>query len=217
MQRPKKTTAIRPVIIIPATFQPLNFAFWVIYNFFALVGIFVSVLVIIFYVQGWRSIAPVDTQFIHLLGNFLEQTLEHDVATALVFKVPVHKTVSLPAAVESMKQTATQLDNIKFLNNYSLSQDTAAAPDKKARHVEIIEFTIPNELEALLDYNADIAAHLPLHIAAYEDAQGQNWLAMTDWSFLVYGAHNLPPEVKTRALGIQDNLLKIIGAAAAGS
>lgn len=216
MKRPKKTIAVRPVIIIPATFHPLSFIFRVLYNFFALLGIFVSLLVITFYIQGWRSIAPVDTQFIYLLGNFLEQTLEHDVATALVFKVPVNKTVSLPAAVESMKQTATQLNNIKFLNSYPLLSAETSNKDKKIRHVEIIEFAIPNELEALLNYNADIAAHLPLHIVAYEDTQGQNWLAMVNWSFLIYGAHNLPADTKVRALEIQDNLLKVIGAAAAG-
>ncbi|MEZ5671539.1 MAG: hypothetical protein R3E08_03825 [Thiotrichaceae bacterium] len=128
----------------------------------------------------------------------------------------MNKTVSLPAAVESMKQTATQLNNIKFLKSYPLLQGEASGTDKKVRHVEMIEFAIPNELEALLNYNADMAAHLPLHIAAYEDTQGQNWLAMVNWSFLIHGAHNLPADTKIRALEIQDNLLKIIGAAAAG-
>jgi uncharacterized protein (DUF302 family) len=214
MKLPK--TTVRPIIIIPATFHPLNFIFRMIYNFFALIGISFAILVIVLYVQGWRSIAPVDTQFIQLLGNFLERTLENDVATALVFKIPVNKNISLPSAVESLKQMATQLD-IKFLSNYQLHKDFAVVPDKKVRYVEILAFTLPNELELLFDYNADIAAHLPLHIAAYEDAQGENWLAIINWDFLIHGAHNLPTEMKIRALRIQDNLLKIIGAAATGS
>jgi len=209
-------TTVRPIIVVPAAFHPVNFAFRMIYHFFALIGISFSILIMVLYIQGWRSIAPVDTQFIQLLGKFLERTLENDVATALVFKIPVNKNVTLSDAIESIKQTATQLD-VKFVNHYQLHKDFPTEPDKKIRYVEILEFTLPKEIELLFKYNPDIAAHLPLHIAAYEDTQGQNWLAVVNWDFLIYGSHNLPPEMKIRALKIQDNLLKIMGTAATGS
>lgn len=207
----RKPMTVRPVIVVPSGFHPLNFTLRMMYHSFALLGVVSCMILLLLYFQGWHSIAPVDSQFVNVLSTFLQQTLRQDTSSALIVKVPLSPHVKLPRAVESLKQTAGKFD-LKFLNSYLLHKELIA--NNQVNYAEILAFAAPQEFELLFLHNPDITAFLPIHIAVYEDAQGQAWLAVLNWHFLIYGAHHLSPASRARALGMQDNLLKILGTAA---
>lgn len=209
----RKSTVARPIIIVPSGFHPLNFALRMMYHGFALLGVVSSLILLGLYLQGWHSVAPLDSQFVNVLSHFLQHTLQQDTSSALIVKVPLPPLVKLPAAVESLKQTAGKF-NFKFLNSYSLHKEVAAT--SQVRYAEILAIAAPQEFELLFLHNPDIAAFLPIHIAAYEDSQGQAWLAVLNWHFMIYGAHHLATATRAQALEMQDNLLKMLGTAAAG-
>lgn len=207
-----KTTAVRPVIVVPSGFHPLNFILRTMYHGFALFGMLSSLILLMLYLQGWHSIAPLDSQFVNVLSHFLQQTLRQDTSSALIVKIPLPSSVKLPVVIESLKQTADKFD-LKFLNSYALHKDTI---DNQIHYAEVLAFASPKEFELLFLHNPDITAFLPIHIAVYEDTQGQAWLAVLNWHFMIYGSHNISSASKAQALGMQDNLLKILGTAATG-
>jgi hypothetical protein len=209
----RKSTVARPIIIVPSGFHPLNFALRMMYHGFALLGVVSSLILLGLYLQGWHSVAPLDSQFVNILSHFLQHTLQQDTSSALIVKVPVPPQVKLSTAVDSLKQTAGKF-NLKFLNSYALHKEfTSTHP---VHYAEVLAFAAPAEFEILFLHNPDITAFLPIHIAAYEDSQGKAWLAVLNWHFMIYGAHHLVPTRKAQVLGMQDNLLKILGTAATG-
>lgn len=209
----RKPTAVRPVIVVPSGFHPLSFVLRMLYHGFALLGMASSLILLILYLQGWHSVAPLDSQFINVLSNFLQHSLRQDTSSALIVKVPLPPQVKLQTAVESLKQMAERF-NFKFLNSYALHKDVATP--SQIRYAEILTVAAPQEFELLFLHNPDITAFLPIQIAAYEDAQGKAWLAVLNWHFMIYGAHHLATTTKAQALEMQDNLLKMLGTAAAG-
>lgn len=186
-------------------------------RFFALAGMLAFLFIGFVYYHGYTATKAFDPQFPHFLGRFLQNSMTNDVITALVVKYPLAEGVKPKQAIKSMKAVAKRL-NVKFIDNYPLYKAIRkATKNKEAAYVEIFHFCDAKTAAALLNYNPDYSIHMPCKVALYEDMDGQAWLATLDLNLLIYGTKNLDKETKIKALKIQDNLLKIMGAGASGA
>jgi len=69
---------------------------------------------------------------------------------------------------------------------------------------------------AMLQYNNAYSAFMPCVISIVEHEDGKVWLYAMNMDFLIHGAKELPPELKTKALRVRRIIREIMEGAAAG-
>lgn len=171
--------------------------------------------ILFLYFQGQQLAHSFNEEFLGFFGKFVEQVLTKDVASAMVIKTQLEKGVTIPQAIEAMKNHAEQWD-IKLISSYPLHQKITALTGKPSLFVEIFEFCDVAVAASLLEHNPDFAAYLPCRIAVYEDKNGQIWFATLNMELLLHGTQGINPTTKVQALKNQEILLKIMGAGAHG-
>lgn len=130
-----------------------------------------------------------------------------------VVKMPLAKDVSGDDAVEAMKIRANKL-NMKLVAELPLSKQLEAMGEKSGR-MEIFQFCDPVTAKRMVEHMLEFAAYLPCRIALVEDTKGQTWLVMLNLEPLIAGGA-LPPPLKAEAQKVNDTLLEIMRAGAAG-
>lgn len=160
--------------------------------------------------SGWDPKAP------QVIGDFTRRSLVQGVASANIVKLALAKGVSRDDAIESMKLRANQR-NIALVQRLALHKEVKNKTGKDYPYTEIFLFCDPLTASALLDYNRDYAAYMPCSITLFADAEGKYWLVTMNLDMLIYGGHELEPELKQRVLAVKEGLLDIMAAGATGS
>ncbi len=185
-------------------------------NFLAILGLLLVGGLSFLYSQGQQVASSFNDEFIGFFGNFVEQVLKKDVASAMVIKIPLEKGVTIKQAIRAMEKYANRL-KFKLITRYPLSKEIKAVKLESLPFIEVFELFDVNSVASLLAHNPDFAAYLPCKIALYEDNNGQIWFATLNIELLFHGTQDMDDNVKVQALKIQESLLKIMGAGAHGT
>ena len=196
-------------------FMALHLIWQKIRNLFALLGLTSTLILLFFYYQGLQAVTPFSPKFLSLSAEFARQTLQHDVATALVVKMPIHKSVSVKQAIRAMKGRAKAL-KLRYLNSYALHEAIEKKTGQDFPHMQVFEFCNPMLAKDILLYNRDYLIHMPCRIALYQDSLGKFWLSTMNLGLLIHGAKQMPKDLHLKALSAQDTLLDIMAAGASG-
>jgi uncharacterized protein (DUF302 family) len=188
----------------------------ILVNVFALIGLLATVGAAALYVQGWRAAQDMDPRASQVFGDFLQRTLQQDVASASVIKLPLEEEVSREDAIESMKLRANAR-NIKLVGRLPYHEEMRARTGEEYPYLEIFQFCDAGTAAALLDYNRDFVAYMPCTIALYEDAAGQGWLVTMNLDLLIHGGREMEPGLKEQVLRVEEGLLDIMAAGATGA
>lgn len=182
-------------------------------NGLAIIGLLCIFLIFVLYQKSQESLQSFDAAFPQLLSEFLYQTLDQDITHALTIKIAVQSDVSLSQAIDAMRSQAKTL-NFHLIHKHDFSP--LFSQDDPIVTLTVLEFYQRELVTLLMHYTPNIAIHLPCRIILYTDVQGQKWLATLDYNLLIHGVKGIPITVKNRALQIQDNLFKVMGAGATG-
>jgi len=68
----------------------------------------------------------------------------------------------------------------------------------------------------MLEHNNAYSAFMPCVISVVEDKQGKLWLYAMNMDFLIHGAKELPPKLKSKALRVRRAMREIMEGAAVG-
>jgi len=185
-------------------------------NFLAILGLLFLGGLFFLYSQGQQVASSFNDEFIGFFGNFVEQVLKKDVASAMIIKTPLEKGITVKQAIQAMEKYANRL-NLKLITRYPLSKELKNVRSEPRPFVEIFELLDIHSIASILEHNPDFAAYLPCRIALYKDNNNQVWLATLNIELLFHGSQDIDNNVKVQALKIQENLLKIIGAGAHGT
>ena len=186
-----------------------------IWHILALVGLFFSISIVYVYQQGQQALQHFEPGFLSMAGKFVEHAIRTDVASALVIKIPVESSVSYEDAVESMKSRAEAL-NIPLIAHYKMHEAVEKKTGESVRITEILEFCNVETAYRILEHNMDYLAHMPCRVALHEDLTGKLWMLTMNLNLLIHGSKGMNPEMKIKALSIQDALLEIMAAGASG-
>jgi len=168
------------------------------------------------YFHGEQMARSFDDEFVGFFGKFVEQVLrKKNVASAMIIKTQLESQVTVEQAINAMLKNAEQ-QHLKLIANYSLHQEIKEVTGQPFRLIEIFHFCQASTAPILLNFNADLAAHLPYRIALYQDSRGKFWLATLNLGLLIHGTDDVDPYVKKRVSQIQDSLLKVMSAGAHG-
>jgi uncharacterized protein (DUF302 family) len=168
------------------------------------------------YFHGEQMARSFDDEFVGFFGKFVEQVLlKKNVASAMIIKTQLQSQVTVEQAINAMLNNAEQQD-LKLIANYSLHQEIKEVTGKPFRLIEVFHFCQAATAPVLLNFNPDLAAHLPYRIVLYQDTNGQFWLATLNLGLLIHGTHDVDPYVKKRVSQVQDSLLKVMSAGAHG-
>jgi len=191
----------------------LNILFRWLRNSLALLGLFLVIVIAFLYFEGRQATIAFSPEFLEKFGEFAEETLDSEVATAVTIKMPLKTGVSAEQAIESLKNYAEKM-KIELIDSHTL-QKTGKAK-KFQKKTTIFELHDSELTTQLLNHNPDFSAFLPFRIALHESGK-QAWLLTVDLELLIHGARNLDEDVRTYALTTQDELLKIMLAGANGA
>ncbi|EDN68658.1 conserved hypothetical protein [Beggiatoa sp. PS] len=193
-----------------------GFLFKLITNILAILGLLLVSGLLVLYFQGQEIASSFDDEFIGFFGKFVGKvTLNKDVASAMLIKNQLESNVTIEQAIKAMKAEAKKV-NLKLIRHYPLHEEIQATTGKSSPYVEIFEFCDATVVLSLLEHNPDFAAYLPCRIALYNDNSDKTWFATLDIVLLLHGTQTVKPWVKTQALKIQEQLLKIMSAGAHG-
>lgn len=182
----------------------------------AAVGALCLVGVVLLYLQGWMVVREFDPRATQVFGEFARRTLESDVASANVFKLPVAEDVSIQEAIASMKLRANKL-NIKLVSRLPFSKEIQARTGEPYPYLEIFLFCDAGIAARLLSFDPDFVAYMPCSIALYEDPEGQAWLSTMNLDMLIYGGPAMDPGLREQVVQLRDGMLEVMAAGAAGA
>ncbi len=131
-----------------------------------------------------------------------------------VIKVPLAEDVSADDAIDALQSRAIAL-NMKLVAHQPLSKELQARGIDSGR-LEIFQFCNPEDAYKMVRFNPIFAAYMPCRIALVEEPNGTTWLMMINLDMLINNTE-LPPELKTIAGTINENLLEIMQAGATGA
>lgn len=188
----------------------------ILVNVFAVIGLLATVLAAAVYVQGWRAAQDLDPRASQVFGELVRGSLEQDVASANVVRMPLADGVTRKDAVTSMELRANAR-NIKLVGRLPYYKEMRARTGAEYPYLEIFQFCDALTAAALLDYNPDFVAYMPCSIALMEDAQGRAWLVTMNLDLLVHGGPEMSPELKSKVLLIKEGILDIMAAGATGA
>jgi len=185
-------------------------------NLFAVIGLVATIFWAGFYVWVWLETRDFDPDAWGLYHEFAGKLIETgDLADAFVWEVRVEDGVSADDVKESMKSLAVER-NFLFVGESPFYKQVEAVTGKPYRHVAFMQFCDVSVGMEMLAHNNAYAAFMPCVISVVEDQEGVLWLYAMNMDFLIHGANELPPELKTKALKVRRIMREIMEGAAAG-
>ncbi|MCB1853008.1 MAG: DUF302 domain-containing protein [Gammaproteobacteria bacterium] len=138
-----------------------------------------------------------------------------DLADAFVWAVPVAEGISVKDLKDSMKSLAVER-NFLFVNESPFYKQAEAVTGETFRHVSFMQFCDVRVGIEMLEHNNAYSAFMPCVISVVEDKEGRLWLYAMNMDFLIHGAKELPPELKSKAIRVRQAMREIMEGAAAG-
>lgn len=136
-----------------------------------------------------------------------------DIAQTVV-KMPIAEEVSIDEAIESMQLRANAL-NMKQVAHQPMYKEFEALGLPDAFRIEIFQFCNVQVAKAMIEFDMSFAAYMPCRIVVMQDKAGKGWLIMMNPDLFI-NSTQLPPELKTQAEKIRDDLMSIVKAGANG-
>ncbi len=185
-------------------------------NILAIVGLLAVVGVGLFVVQIWNATRDFDPNAFGLYQEFATNLLEtRDIADAFVWTVPVEEGISADEVKESMRSLAVARDFL-FVGEAPFYKQAEAVTGEPMRHVSLMNFCDVRVGIKMIDQNEAYTAFMPCTISVVEDQEGKLWLYTLNMDFLIHGAKELPPDLKSDALRIRRTMREIMEGAAKG-
>lgn len=185
-------------------------------NIFAVIGLVATIFWLSFYAWVWMETRDFDPDAWGLYQEFAGKLLETgDLAEAFVWEVRVEDGVNADDVKESMKSLAVER-NFLFVGESPFYKQVEAVTGKPYRHVAFMQFCDVSVGMEMLAHNNAYAAFMPCVISVVEDQEGVLWLYAMNMDFLIHGANELPPKLKTKALKVRRIMREIMEGAAAG-
>ena len=185
-------------------------------NLFAVIGLVATIFWLGLYAVLWVKTSDFDPHALELYQQFVGKLFETgDLAEAFVWEVKVEEDLSVDDVKDSMKSLAVER-NFLFVNESPFYKQVKAVTDKDYRHVAFMQFCDVSVGIEMLEHNNAYAAFMPCVISIVEDKTGGLWLYAMNMDFLIHGANELPPKLKTKALKVRRNMREIMEGAAKG-
>ncbi len=187
-----------------------------IWNILAIIGLVALIAVGVGFAQVWSSAREFDPNAFGLYKEFIGQLLKTgDMADAFVWEVQVEEGISVEDVKESMQSLATAR-NFLFVGESPFYKQAEAVTGEAFRHVSFMNFCDARVGIEMIDYNDAYTAFMPCNIAVVEGKDGRITLYALNMDFLIHGARELPPELKSSALKVRQTMREIMEGAAAG-
>ena len=185
-------------------------------NLFAVIGLISILLLGALFLKVWSITRDFDPDAFKLYGEFATKLIETgDLADAFVWTVPVEEDLSAEDVKESMKSLAVER-NFLFVNEAPFYKQVKAVTGKDYRYVAFMQFCDVQVGVEMLEYNNAYSAFMPCVISVVEDNEGKIWLYAMNMDFLIHGARELPPSLKSKALHVRRVMREIMEGAATG-
>ena len=184
-------------------------------NLLAIFGFLALVAVVLLAFQVWK-VRDFDPNAPGLYWQFMSDLVEtRDIADAFVWEVPVEEGIDAEDVKESMKSLAVAR-NFLFVGESPFYKQAEAVTGESFRHVSFMNFCDVRVGIKMINHNNAYTAFMPCTISLVEDKEGKLWLYTLNMDFLIHGAKELPPELKTAALNVRRTMLEIMEGAAVG-
>ena len=188
----------------------------IIRNILALIGLLALLTAGYLYFKVTTVMGEFDPDAPKLYQEFMGKLLEtKDLASAMVWQVPVEEGIEPEDVKESMKSLAVER-NFLFVGESPFYKQAQAVTGKPFRHVSFMQFCDAQVGIQMANYNNAYTALMPCTISVVEDQQGKLWLYSLNIDFLIHGARELPPDLKQAALKVRRTIREIMEGAAAG-
>ena len=185
-------------------------------NFLAIVGFIALLVMFLFVAQIWNATRDFDPDAFGLYREFAVKLLQtRDIADAFVWAVPVDEGIGADEVKESMKSLAVAR-NFLFVGESPFYKQAEAVTGQTMRHVSLMNFCDVRVGIKMIDQNEAYTAFMPCTISVVEDKEGRLWLYTLNMDFLIHGAKELPPDLKTDALRIRRTMREVMEGAARG-
>lgn len=185
-------------------------------NMLAIIGFLTVVAGGYFLYNIWDATRDFDVNAFGLYQEFATKLLKTgDMADAFVWAVPVEEDMSPEDVKESMQSLAVAR-NFLFVGESPFYKQAEAVTGESFRHVSFLNFCDVRVGIQMIDHNNAYGAFMPCTISLVEDKQGKLWLYTLNMDFLIHGAKELPPELKTSALKVRRTMREIMEGAAKG-
>ncbi|MCP4284045.1 MAG: DUF302 domain-containing protein [Gammaproteobacteria bacterium] len=182
----------------------------------AVVGLVTLLVVGYLFLHIWNATRDFDPEAFGVYQEFISKLLETgDLADAFVWAVPVSEDVAVEDVKDSMKSLAVER-NFLFVNESPFYKQAEAVTGKAFRHVAFMQFCDVQVGIEMLEHNNAYSAFMPCVISVVEDKQGKLWLYAMNMDFLIHGAKELPPKLKSKALRVRRAMREIMEGAAVG-
>ena len=188
----------------------------IIIKIFAVIGLVATIFWGSVVAVVWSETRNFDPDAFGLYKEFVNKLLDTgDLADAFVWEVKAEEGVSADDVKESMKSLAVER-NFLFVGESPFYKQAKAVTGKDYRHVAFMQFCDVTVGIEMLEYNNAYSAFMPCVISVVEDKEGAVWLYSMNMDFMIHGANELPPELKTKALKVRRIMREIMEGAAAG-
>lgn len=185
-------------------------------NLFAVFGALMLLLVIAAAVWIVPRLNAFDSQAAATYAGFASAVFETgDPGGAMMWAVPVEDGLTPEDVVDSLKSLATS-NNLLFVGESPFYQQVEAVTGEPYRYVNFLSFCDAQVGKMMLEYRNHYSGFMPCRIALVEDKDGALWLYSMNLDFMIFGGHELPPELKAEALKVRDTLQTMMQGAAAG-
>ncbi len=185
-------------------------------NFLALIGLLAIIGIGTLFYHVLSATRDFDPNAFNLYQEFVMKLLETgDLADAFVWAVPVAEGVEVEDVKDSMKSLAVER-NFFFVAESPFYKQVEAVTGEKFRHVAFMQFCDVRVGVEMLNYNNAYSAFMPCVISVVEHEDGSIWLYSMNMDFLIHGARELPPSLKTKALRVRRAMRELMEGAAAG-
>ncbi len=185
-------------------------------NLLAIIGLLAIVVVGGLFYQLWSATQDFDPEAFTVYQEFATKLLKTgDLANAFVWAVPVEEGIEVEDVKEAMKSLAVERDFF-FVNESPFYKQVQAVTGEDYRHVAFMQFCDVRVGVRMLEHNNAYSAFMPCVISVVEDDNGKIWLYAMNMDFLIHGAKELPPDLKTKALKVRRIMREVMEGAAAG-
>ena len=130
-----------------------------------------------------------------------------------VVKMALKEGVGPEDAAQAMLSKAVDL-NLKLVGNQKVS-DELKARGVDSPYLSIYQFCNPMDARTMVIANPIFSSYMPCRISMVEDQEGKMWLMMLNLDMLI-NSELLPPEVVETAVKVNQQMLDIMVAGAAG-
>ncbi len=188
----------------------------IIKNLLALIGLLAVLILGYLAHHVWSATRDFDPNAFGVYKEFVGKLLETgDLADAFVWAVPVEEGVEVEDVKDSLKSLAVER-NFLFVNESPFYKQAEAVTGNPFRHVAFMQFCDVRVGIEMLDHNNAYSAFMPCVISVVEDREGRIWLYAMNMDFLIHGARELPPELKSSALRVRRVMREIMEGASTG-